>query len=110
MKALPWLLVTAGVGAAVYLLLKEPALPDFDAEDTVDNFAAGATRWGVKQRISGTTARVAGQAKEAFGAALGNDQVADQGVASQIGGALQDAAGRVAQGAAQAVHELNHPA
>lgn len=110
MKVLPWLIATAGLGAAVYLVMKEPVYPDVAANDTVDNLAAGASRWGVTQRVSGATRRVAGAAKETLGVAVGNDQVADQGVADQIGGALQNAAGKVAQGAGEVAHELNHQA
>jgi uncharacterized protein YjbJ (UPF0337 family) len=48
-----------------------------------------------------------GKAKEVFGNATGNQDLANEGVGDQVIGAVKDAAGSVAQAAGQTLHDLN---
>ena len=45
--------------------------------------------------------------KRVLGRATGNDQLAGEGAADQLAGAVKDTAGKVAQAAGQTIHDLN---
>jgi uncharacterized protein YjbJ (UPF0337 family) len=107
MKAFPWVIAGVGVGIAAYVVLNQPGPQYATGNDDVE-YAAGRTSfWGSKQRLSGTGRGLAGRLKEGFGRVTGDDQLADQGVADQVAGAVKDTAGQAAQAAGQAIHELN---
>ena len=107
MKALPWVIAGVGVGIAAYVVLNQPGPQYATGNDDVE-YAAGRTSfWGSKQRLSGTGRGLAGRVKEGFGRVTGDDQLADQGVADQVAGAVKDTAGQAAQAVGQAIHELN---
>jgi uncharacterized protein YjbJ (UPF0337 family) len=107
MKALPWVIAGAGVGIAAYVVLNQPGPRYATGNDDVE-YAAGRTSfWGSKQRLSGTGRGLAGRVKEGVGRVTGDDQLADQGVADQVAGAVKDTAGQAAQAVGQAIHELN---
>jgi uncharacterized protein YjbJ (UPF0337 family) len=107
MKALPWVIAGAGVGIAAYVVLNQPGPQYATGNDDVE-YAAGRTSfWGSKQRLSGTGRGLAGRVKEGVGRVTGDDQLADQGVADQVAGAVKDTAGQAAQAVGQAIHELN---
>jgi uncharacterized protein YjbJ (UPF0337 family) len=107
MKALPWVIAGVGVGIAAYVVLNQPGPQYATGNDDVEYAAGRTTFWGSKQRLSGAGGNLAGKLKEGIGRATGNDQLADQGVADQVVGAVKDTAGLAAQAAGQAIHELN---
>jgi uncharacterized protein YjbJ (UPF0337 family) len=105
MKGLTWVIAGVGVAIAAYVVLNQPG-PQYATGDGDVEYAADRTAlWGSKQRLSGTGGRLAG--KEGFGRATGNDQLAGEGAADQLAGAVKDTAGKVAQAAGQTIHDLN---
>ena len=107
MKSLPWIIALAGLGAAAYVLLNTPGPEYATGSDTVESAARGTSQWGSKNRLRGAGGKFVGKAKEAFGNATGDPNLADEGVGDQIVGSVKDAAGSVAQAAGQAIHDLN---
>jgi uncharacterized protein YjbJ (UPF0337 family) len=107
MKSLGWLAVGAGLAAAVYILLNQPGPQYATGIDEVEDAADRTSLWGSKQRFSGAGARLGGKVKEGFGQLTGNDELAGEGVADQLAGAVKDTAGKVAQAAGETIHELN---
>jgi uncharacterized protein YjbJ (UPF0337 family) len=107
MKRFAWVIAGVSVAVAAYIVLIQPGSEYMSDEDEVDYAADRTSLWGTKQRFSGTGGRLVGRVKEGLGKAAGNDQLAGEGVADQVAGAVQDTAGKVAQVAADTVHELN---
>jgi uncharacterized protein YjbJ (UPF0337 family) len=107
MKGLTWLIAGVGVAVAAYVVLNQPGPQYATADDDVEYAADRTALWGSKQRLSGTGGRLAGRFKEGFGRATGNDQLAGEGAADQLAGAVKDTAGKVAQAAGQTIHDLN---
>jgi uncharacterized protein YjbJ (UPF0337 family) len=107
MKGLTWLLAGVGVALAAYIVLNQPGPQYATGDDDVEYAADRTALWGSKQRVSGTGGRLAGRLKEGLGRATGSDQLAGEGVADQLAGAVKDTAGKVAQAAGQTIHELN---
>ncbi len=108
MKALTWVVAGVGVGVAAYIVLNQPG-PRYATGDEDVEYAADRTAlWGSKQRLSGTGSSLAGKFKEGIGRVTGDDQLAGEGVADQVAGAVTDTAGRAAQAVGQTIHELNH--
>ena len=107
MKGLTWLLAGVGVALAAYIVLNQPGPQYATGDDDVEYAADRTALWGSKKRLSGSGGRLAGRLKEGFGRATGNDQLADEGAADQLAGAVKDTAGKVAQAAGQTIHELN---
>jgi uncharacterized protein YjbJ (UPF0337 family) len=107
MKSVLWMIAGASVGVAAYLILNQPG-PQYAAGDDDIEYAAGRTTfWGSKQRLSGTGRGLAGRLKAGFGQVTGDAQLADEGVADQVIGAVKDTAGKAAQVAGQTLHEIN---
>lgn len=103
-----YLLVGAAAGAAaVYLIFNAPASTAGEASDSVGSAARKATSWGTGQRVTGTGTEVLGKVKQAVGETTGDNQMANAGVFDQAKGIVKDAAGQVAQGAADVAHDLN---
>jgi uncharacterized protein YjbJ (UPF0337 family) len=107
MKRLAWVIAGVSVAVAAYIVLNQTGPEYMSDEDEVDYAADRTSLWGTKQRFSGTGGRLVGTVKEGLGRAAGNDKLAGEGVADQVAGAVQDTAGKVAQVAADTVHELN---
>src|SRR3984885_5155041 len=107
MKGLTWLLAGVGVAIAAYIVLNQPGPQYATGDDDVEYAADRTALWGSKQRVSGTGGRLAGRLKEGLGRATGSDQLAGEGVADQLAGAVRDTAGKVAQAAGQTIHDLN---
>jgi uncharacterized protein YjbJ (UPF0337 family) len=107
MKALAWMIAGIGAAIAAYILINQPGPQYATGDDDVEYAAGRATLWGSKQRITGTGSSVAGKLKEGIGRATGDDQLADQGAADQVVGAIKDTAGKVAQATGQTIHDLN---
>ncbi len=105
MRALPWIIAGVAFGTAAYFLANppEPAYADPDVERAANK--AGA--WGAKQRIKGTGGSLVGSAKQKFGEAIGNYDLADEGVGDQVVGNIQDAVGKAASVASDTLHEFN---
>jgi uncharacterized protein YjbJ (UPF0337 family) len=106
-KAIPWIIAGIGVGIAAYVVLNQPGPQSATGNDDVEEAAGKTTLWGSKQRLYGTGGNLAGKLKEGIGRITGDDQLADEGVADQVVGAVKDTAGRVAQAAGQTIHDLN---
>jgi uncharacterized protein YjbJ (UPF0337 family) len=107
MKALTWVVAGVGVGVAAYIVLNQPG-PRYATGDEDVEYAADRTAlWGSKQRLSGTGGSLAGKFKEGIGRVTGDDQLAGEGVADQMAGAVKDTAGRAAQAVGQTIHDLN---
>jgi uncharacterized protein YjbJ (UPF0337 family) len=107
MKSLPWIIAAAGFGAAIYVLMNTPGPKYATGSDTVEDAALRTSTFGSKTRIRGAGGKFVGKAKEVFGNATGNPDLADEGVGDQVIGSVKDAAGAVAQAAGQAIHDLN---
>ena len=107
MKPRGWILLGIGGIVATYVVLNHrlfnyPAVDD-DLE-TVANRTAG---WGSKQRMSGTGRNLLGKMKEGFGRVTGDHDLAEEGVADQVTGAVKDTASRAAHVASDFIHDLN---
>ncbi len=108
MKALPWILAGMGAGAAIaYVILNQPAPQAETGWDSVENTAGRTFGWGTKTRFSGTGTNLAGKVKEGVGRAVGDPDLADEGVADQAVGKVKDAVGNLAQAAGETIHDLN---
>ena len=107
MKALPWILAAVGLGVAAYVVINTPGPEYATGNDSVEDVARRTSRWGSKNRISGTGTTLVGKLKEGLGNVTGNPDLADQGVVDQVTGSVKDAAGAVAQAAGQTLHEFN---
>ncbi len=107
MKAFPWIIAGIGAGIAAYVMLNQPGPQYATGNDDVEDAASRTTAWGSKQRIFGTGGNLAGKLKEGVGRVSCDDQLADEGLADQVVGAVKNTTGRVAQAAGQTLHELN---
>jgi uncharacterized protein YjbJ (UPF0337 family) len=107
MKTFPWIFVGVGFGVLAYIVLNQPG-PQYATGDGDVEYAAGKTTlWGSKQRLKGAGGSLAGKIKEGLGQATGDDQLATEGAADQLVGAIKDTAGKAAQAAGQTIHDLN---
>jgi uncharacterized protein YjbJ (UPF0337 family) len=108
MKALPWIIAGVGVGAALaYVALNEPRPQGETGWDSAENAADRAWRWGSKARLSGAGRNTAGRFKEGIGRVLGDNDLADEGVADQFVGTVKSEAGELAQAVGETIHDLN---
>jgi uncharacterized protein YjbJ (UPF0337 family) len=107
MKALTWVIAGVGAGVAAYIVLNQPGPRYATGDDDVEYAADRTALWGSKQRLSGTGGSLAGKVKEGIGRVTGNDQLAGEGVADQMAGAVKDTAGMAAQAVGQTIHDLN---
>jgi uncharacterized protein YjbJ (UPF0337 family) len=107
MKRLAWVIAGVSVAFAAYIVLNHPGPEYMSEKDDVDDAADRTTLWGSKQRLSGAGGRLVGSVKEGLGRVTGNDQLAGEGVADQLAGAVKDTAGKVAQAAGDTIHQLN---
>ena len=108
MKALPWVIAGVGVGAALaYVMLNEPRPQPETGWDSVENAANRAWRWGSKARLSGAGTNTAGRLKEGVGRVLGDDDLANEGVADQLVGIVKTGAGTLAHVVGETIHDLN---
>ncbi len=89
MKSLILMLSGAGIGIAAYVLFTQNSPQSF--------VAAQAGAWGTGKRIDGVTDSVAGSVKEGFGKLTGDESIRAEGLADKAKGAVQDAAGSIAQ-------------
>jgi uncharacterized protein YjbJ (UPF0337 family) len=108
MRGLPWILAGMGVGFVLaYVALSEPE-PQTEADwDSVENAADRAWRWGTEARLSGAGRNTAGRFKEGIGRVLGDDDLADEGVADQFAGTVKSGAGALAHAVGETIHDLN---
>lgn len=107
MKAFPWIIAGIAFGAAAYYIANTPTTAPQYADRDVENAANNSSIWGGKQRVKGTGGNLVGKAKEGFGRATGNDDLAAEGVGDQIVGNVKDAAGKVAGAVGDTLHDLN---
>jgi uncharacterized protein YjbJ (UPF0337 family) len=106
MKGLPWILAGIGVGFVLaYVTLSEPQTET--GWDSAENAADRAWRWGSKARLSGAGRNTAGRFKEGVGRVLGDNDLADEGVADQFVGTVKSEAGALAQAVGETIHDLN---
>jgi uncharacterized protein YjbJ (UPF0337 family) len=107
MKALAWMAAGIGIGVAAYIVLNQPPPMQPTGDPDVEDAANQAALWGSKQRVRANARGVVGKLKQGVGETLGDDELAGEGLAQKAVGAVQDTVGKVAQGASQAVHDLN---
>ena len=107
MKAFPWILAAVGIGTAAYVVINTPGPQYATGNDSIEGAARGTSQWGSKKRVGGKATNIAGKLKEGIGNFTGNSNLANQGVADQVTGAVKDAVGSVAQAAGQTIHDLN---
>ena len=107
MKAFSWILAGVGVGLVTYFALNQPGSQYATGNEDVEDAADRTALWGSKQRIAGAGGTVFGQLKEGVGRVTGNDQMAGEGAADQLVGAVKRTAGNAAQALGQTMHELN---
>ncbi len=103
----PWLIAGLAIGAAVVVILgleeQPPAYGDPDVERAANKVGA----WGAKQRVHGAGGSLIGAAKQKFGEATGNYDLANEGAGEQTVGHIKDAVGKVADTASDVLKELN---
>jgi uncharacterized protein YjbJ (UPF0337 family) len=107
MKALPWIIAAAAIGAAAYVLSTNPGLQYATGSDNVEDAARSTSNWGTKTRLRGAGGKFVGKAKQAVGNLTGDDQLTGEGIGDQIAGGVAKAAGQVAQAAGETLHDLN---
>ncbi len=107
MKAFPWLLAGLGIGAVAVLVFTTPEAEVGDPD--VNRIARKAGTWGAKQRMEGVGGNLVGAAKQKWGEATGNYDLADEGAGDQTIGHIKDAAGKVADKASDVLREFNRP-
>lgn len=107
MKALPWIIAGIGVGLAAYFVLNQPGPEYATGNDDVEDAAGKTSLWGSKQRISGKGAGLVGKIKETVGRVTGDEDLAGEGVADQVVGAVKDTAGQAAHAIGETIHDLN---
>jgi|SRR5271163_4772072 uncharacterized protein YjbJ (UPF0337 family) len=107
MRALPWIIAGVGVGLTAYFVLNQPSPHFATGDDAIEDAAVRTANWGSKQRIKGSGGGLVGKLKEGVGRAIGDEELASEGVLDQAAGALQDTAGRAAHAVADSIHELN---
>lgn len=106
MKSLPWIIAGVAFGAAAYYIANAPA-PSYASGD-VERAANKTDLWGGKQRVKGTGGNLVGKAKEAFGNATGDEDLAAEGTGDQIVGNVKNAVGKVANAASDTLRDFNH--
>jgi uncharacterized protein YjbJ (UPF0337 family) len=107
MKAFPWIAISVVAAVAAYIIINQPGPAYATGDPDVEGAAYETALWGSKQRIKGTGRRAAGRVKEGLGQAVGDEELAGEGVEDQVVGAVKDTAGKVAQAAGQVMHDLN---
>ncbi|SEG14312.1 Uncharacterized conserved protein YjbJ, UPF0337 family [Bryocella elongata] len=107
MKTFPWVAAAAGVALAAYFLKNMPVPQHATGSNDVEDAARKTSVWGSKQRVTGKGRGLIGSLKQGVGRATGNQELQDQGAIDHIGGAVQDAAGELAQAAGQTLHDFN---
>jgi len=108
MKGLPWIGVGVGVGADLaYVMLNVPRPQTETGWASVQNAANKAWRWGSKARLSGAGTNTVGRFKEGLGRVLGDNDLADEGVADQLVGTVKTGAGTLAHAVGETIHDLN---
>jgi len=107
MKALPWLIAGVGFGLAAYFVLNQPGPQYATGNDDIEDAAGRTTFWGSKQRAGGAGRGLVGKLKEGVGRIAGDDDLAGEGVADQVIGAVKDTAGQAAQAVGETIHDLN---
>ena len=107
MKALPWILAAAGLGAAAYFIANAPGPEHATGSDAVEDAARSTANWGSKTRVRGTGGKFVGKAKQAIGNLTGKDDLAAEGAGDQAAGSAAGAVGKIAQAAGETLHNLN---
>ena len=96
MKNLLLLLTGAGLGIAFYTIFKNNP----DSMSAADKTGA----WGTGKRVSGAGNDLKGSVKEGFGELTGDRSTQASGVLDKAKGAVEDAAGSVAQKISNVAH------
>jgi uncharacterized protein YjbJ (UPF0337 family) len=107
MKALGWILAGLGVGLVTYIVFNQPGPQYATGNDDIEDAAGKTSLWGSKQRITGAGTSLVGKLKEGVGQATGDPDLADEGVADQVIGAVKDTAGQAAHAVGATIHEMN---
>jgi uncharacterized protein YjbJ (UPF0337 family) len=108
MKALPWVLAGMGVGAAIaYVMLNGPQPQAATGPNAFERAAGRAWFWGSKTRAGAAGRDAVGRLKEGLGRVTGDRKLAEEGIADQAIGGVQDAVGAVAQATGETIHNLN---
>jgi len=107
MKTLPWFIAAFGIGA-IALIINAAESPKYaTSSGTLEDAARKASNWGTRQRVRGAGGRFVGKLKQGIGQATGSASMADEGTDQSIAGALQNAAGQVAEAAGKTIHDMN---
>ena len=107
MKPRAWILLGIGAIATAYVVLNRRPSTYPTEYDDLESAANRTANWGSRQRIRGTGRHLIGMIKEGFGRATRDYDLADEGVADQVTGAVKDTAGRAAYVVSDAIHDLN---
>src|ERR1035437_4473586 len=106
MKGLPWILAGIGVGFVLaYVTWSEPETET--GWDSAENVADRAWTWGSKARLSGAGRNTAGRFKDGIGRVIGENDLADEGVAHQFVGTVKSESAALAQAVCETIHDLN---
>ena len=105
---LPWILaIASGAAIAAYILINTPGPEYATGNDSVEDAARSAARWGSKSRVSSLGDKVSGKVKQAASKLTNDQDLHDEGVVDQATGFVKDTVGEVAQAAGQTLHDLN---
>lgn len=108
MKALPWIIAGSAIAIAlVYVVNNAPERSYASGDPDVEDAASKTSAWGTKNRFSGTGDDLVGRAKEGFGRATGDDELAGEGVVDQAVGSVKDVAGQAAHAVSDTMRDLN---
>jgi len=108
MKVLPWIVAGVAIGAALAFVVGNAPESGYAGNDPdVEDAARKTSAWGTKQRAMGTGGSLIGKAKEGFGRATGDDEMAGKGMADQAVGTVKDVTGQAAHAVSDAFKNLN---
>ncbi len=102
-----WIAAAAGIAVAAYFALNTPAPQHATGSDSIEDAARGTANWGSKTRLRGAGGRLLGKLKQGVADVTGNANLADDAAADRVAGAVQGAAGELAQAAGQTLHDFN---
>ncbi len=107
MKALPWIIATAGIGVAVYVIFNAPSAQYAGTNEAAEDAANKTGAWGTKERITGTGRGMVGKLKEAAGKFTGDAEMQGEGLIDQADGAIRNTAGKAAHAVSGTLHDAS---
>ena len=102
-----WIAAAAGMAVAAYFVMNMPGTQHATGSDSVEDAARGTANWGSRTRLRGAGGRFLGKLKKGVADVTGNSNLADDAAGDRVAGAVQGAAGELAQAAGKTLHDFN---